>query len=106
VPGRQERQDEVQDLVPIFGFPQRHKDIVNITVAVQNALPRNKLLHVKFLGLTFRLGGAEDLEFVTKPAAHKVNIIVFIPPIRFILCPEAKKGIFLIVVTENNTPGA
>jgi hypothetical protein len=56
----QESEDDVQNLLPLLCFPQCHDDAVSILVAVQNILPKYKLLNIKFSNLTVFLSGAED----------------------------------------------
>jgi hypothetical protein len=103
--GSQKIEDDLQDLLPTFCSLQRHEDAVHILLAVQKALAGHKILNVKFLDLTLRLGGCENLEFVPKAAAQKVNLSVFIPPICLIVRPKAQEGIPSIGEPENDTPG-
>jgi hypothetical protein len=48
VPAIQESKDDVQYLLPLLCFPQRHDDAISILVAMQNTLARYKLLNFKF----------------------------------------------------------
>jgi hypothetical protein len=69
MPESQKIEDDVKDLLPTFGSLQRFEDVVNILLAVRNALVGHKNFHVKFPDLTLCLGCGDDLEFIPNPTA-------------------------------------